>query len=439
MPERLTKTIIDKHIADSKVWNKKKEKFEVKRTELADTGSQGLIVRINQATSDFAFRWTAGKEKRRLVLGPYSNDGLSIDAARRIANKATDLVRQGFDPDEEWLRQLRNPQTVAPVRRVTWTWTEAREAYLDEIGGPNGLKPATVDDYRKALHHRAFKPFERRFVCDLTNEDLSEALAAYQRRQKGDAADGLRRRVRPFWKFLQRMDIRRKSGVTQKIQIDLPAHRSTAKAQVRWPHPADVAALYVKASAGELGYASRAVVLLCLTAQRRATIVSVSPKDVQDGVWNIPPVHRKTAAKRGDNRIHALPWPAEVAVGNHDQFVFPADRPRRAGDPLPHTAASTLTHALRDAGLGFSPHDIRRSFQTTMSILKIKESPVMVLDHNEGPKSTADTFYDAYRDLPEKRAMLQVWRDFLTGERIMSDEDWFKHTGHHRIGRKKAA
>lgn len=425
MPEKLTVASIEKHARAAR------------RVEVADTSAPGLVLRANLSSSTFVFRWTVQREKRRLVLGTV--DGLPLADARAIAHKAADLVRQGFDPDDEWLRQTRTPQAVAPVKRVTWSWTEAREAYLVEIGGPNGLKSATVDDYKKALHHRAFKKFERRFVCDLTDEDLSEALAAYQREQKGKAAEGLRRRVRPFWSYLQRMDIRRKSGVTRRLQIDLPAHRSTAKTIVRWPHPADVAALFAKAIEGELGYASRAVVLLCLTVQRRATVVSASPQDVRDGVWHIPPVHRKTAEKRGDTRIHALPWPAEVAVGNHSDFIFPADRPRKAGDPLPHMSASTLTHALRNANVGFSPHDIRRSFTTTMRILGFAADPALVLDHNEGPRSTMDAHYDSYRDLPRKRELLDVWREYLTGAKTMSDELWYEHTGQKRINKTKKA
>lgn len=419
MPQLLNRRIVDELVRSGRV------------AEITDSRQPGLAVRSGPRKTQFVFVSTVAGRKSRLVLGLAGE--LQIEEARDIARKASDLAAQGLIPDLDWVRQVRNP--VAPemvVRRKTWTFAEARKAYLAEVAG--ALKPATHDDYRKALNHAILEPFRHRPVSDITEEELSETLARYHRIQQGNGAAGLKRRLSAFWSFLQRADNRKNSGVLRRLQIDLPPTRYQEDKPLRFPHPSEVAALYRRAEAGELGAASPAVMLLCLTAQRRETIVTAKIEHVYDGIWHVPPVHRKTALKRQENRIHALPWPDEQLDAAGDPWLFPAARPRRAGAPVGHMAGSTITHAFLDAGVGFSPHDVRRSFQTTMSINGFSDAAAaLILDHNEGPATVAKRHYSIYRDLPEKRRMLAIWQALVTGKKVMSDKAWEKETGQKRV------
>ena len=416
MPQLITKRLIDDLVRAKKM------------TDIADVRQPGLVVRSGRKRVAFVFVWAHGGFKQRLTLGLVGE--LAIDDARDLARKAADVVSQGLVPDEDWVRGERNPEAPAlVVKRKTWTFAEARTAFLKEV--EKARKPATFDDYRKALNHKIFQPLERRAVSDITEEEVSEILAAYHREQKGKAAAGLKRRLSPFWTFMQRADNRQASGVRRKLQIDLPKTRYRPGKPKRFPHPSEVAELYAKAAAGELGWASTAVMLLCLTAQRRETIVTAAIDAVYDGIWHIPPVHRKTAEERQDNQVHALPWPKQLEAAG-EPWLFPAKRPRYAGGSVEHMASSTVTHALADAGVGFSPHDIRRTFQTTMAIHEQDESALLILDHNEGPASTQKTHYNAYRDLPKKRKMLTLWQSYVVGKKTMSDDKWLKETGQRR-------
>ncbi|KKL58796.1 hypothetical protein LCGC14_2221770 [marine sediment metagenome] len=419
MPQLLTRRLVDDIVRSGRV------------TEVTDSRQPGLAVRSGPRKVQFVFVSSPGGRKTRLVLGLAGE--LQIDDARDLARKASDLVAQGLIPDLAWVRRERNP--VAPemvVRRKTWTFAEARGVYLAEVAV--ALKPATLDDYRKALNHSTLERFKNRPVCDITEEEMSEALAGYHRVQQGNGAAGLKRRLSAFWSFLQRADNRMNSGVRRRLQIDLPPTRYREDKPLRFPHPGEVAALYKRAKAGELGAASAAVMLLCLTVQRRETVVTARIEHVHDGIWHIPPVHRKTAQKRQDNRVHTLPWPEDHLNAAGDPWLFPATRPRRFGLPVGHMAGSTITHAFLGATVGFSPHDVRRSFQTTMSIHGFSEAAAaLILDHNEGPATVAKRHYSIYRDLPEKRRMLAIWQALVLGGKKMSDKAWEKETGQKRL------
>ena len=419
MPQLLTRRVVDELARSGRV------------AEITDSRQPGLAVRSGPRKTQFVFVSTVAGRKSRLVLGLAGE--LQIDEARDLARAAADLVAQGLIPDLDWVRQTRNP--VAPemvVRRKTWTFAEARKAYLVEVA--DALKPATLDDYRKSLNHTILKPFEHRPVCDITEEEISEALARFHRVQQGNGAAGLKRRLSPFWGFMQRADNRAKSGVLRRPQIDLPPTRYQGDKPLRFPHPSEVAALYKMAEAGELGAASPAVMLLCLTAQRRETVVTARIEHVYDGIWHIPPVHRKTAQKRQDNSIHTLPWPDDQLDAAGDPWLFPATRSRRKGLPKRHLASSTVTQAFLDADVGFSPHDVRRSFETTVLIHGFPETAAaLILDHNEGPTTVGKRHYSIYRNLPIKRRMLAIWQALVTGKKTMSEKAWQEETGQKRV------
>ena len=425
MPQKLTRRLVDELVNAGR------------DTEITDLRQPGLAVRSGPKRANFVFVWSPRGKKSRLVLG--SARELEIDEARSLARAAADLVAQGLVPDADWVRRKRAPsdEPVLAVRRSTWTFAEARTVYLAEV--KEARRQATYDDYRKALHHSCLTVLESRPVCDITEEDVSEILARYHAEQKGKAAAGLKRRLSPFWTYMQSAGNRKESGVRRKLQIDLPLMRHVAGKKKRYPHPSDVADLYRRACENNLNptneTANAAVMLLCLSAQRRETVVSAQIDHVFDGLWHIPPAHRKTAEIRGDDRIHVLPWPGFALEANGDPWLFPAARPRKAGNEISHMAGSTVTHTLLDAEVGFSPHDVRRSFQTTMSIHGYaEEAAALVLDHNEGPVTTAGEHYDAYRNLPAKTAMLKIWHSYVLGKKKMSDGKWYELTGQRRIG-----
>ncbi|WP_294640421.1 hypothetical protein [uncultured Aureimonas sp.] len=413
MPQLLTKLLVDKLARAGE------------RKEVADSRAPGLVLRANVRTSQFEFVWSPAGKKRRVVLGTVAE--LPIDEARKLANKASDAVKQGYIPDDGWVRD----QRVDPEERRLdvadglWTFAEARTAYLDDV--KRTKKPRTHDDYRGYLNYAELKKLERRPVGQISEEDLSAVVAEIHRSGREGTAEGMKRKLGAMWTWLGKGTVRARSGVRTKPTIDVPDRTPGKRRKKRFPYPSEVAVVLKIARADGYGIASASIALVCLTGQRRETVVSVERADVHDGIWHVPPNRRKTAQKRDDQNVHTLPWPAEIAVPRRGKFVFPANRVRRAteGKELGHVHGSTVTHAFKEAG--FSPHDVRRSMTTTFRALGFTKADVaLILDHNEGADTVVDDHYDAFQDLPRKTEMLGAWWAILDGRRKFDEAAAFR-------------
>lgn len=413
MPQLLTKLLVDKLARAGE------------RREVADSRAPGLVLRANVRTSHFEFVWSPAGKKRRIVLGTVAE--LPIDEARKIANRASDAVRQGYVIDDGWVRDQRvDPdERKLDVADGLWTFAEAREHYLADV--LRSLKASTHADYSGYLHYAELKRLERRPVGQITEEDLSSIVAEIHRSGREGTAEGMKRKLGAMWTWLGRGAVRMRSGVRSKPTIDVPDRTPGKRRKKRFPYPSEVATVLAKARAGECGISSAPLVLLCLTGQRRETCVSVEISDVHDGIWHVPPNRRKTARKRDDQNMHTLPWPAEIVLPKKGKFVFEASRVRRAteGKALGHVSGSAVTHALDEEG--FSPHDVRRSMTTTLRALGYSKADIaLVLDHNEGADTVIDDHYDAFQDLPRKTELLEAWWSVLEGKRPFDEAAAFR-------------
>lgn len=426
MPERLTVDMVRRLRSDG-----------VER-EVADARQPGLILRVGRKSATFRYQWSVGssgkQRKNRLVLGDAGE--LALDDARDLARRAADLVTQGLIPDESWVRSERMPvgdTAVAALDVATgrWTFAEGRAAFLAHIKAKR--KAGTLRDYSDYLGRPELSPFEHRPVDQITEEDLSTACALIHATGREGTAEGMKRKLSSMWTFLQRKHNREKSGVRKRVQLDVPDRTPGKRRPRRFPLPSEIRSVLQRARAGECGIASAPLVLLFLTGQRREAVAAVSTDDVRDGVWHIPPLHRKTADMRDDTRVHTLPWPEELEMPPWGEWVFKAKRKRVGKGAKPHVAGSTLTHALKE--VTWSPHDVRRTLTTVLRHKGYKKERIaLILDHNEGGTSVIDEHYDAYEDLPEKTEMLAAWWDVLEGREQIDEERVFKT---HRMPPKK--
>jgi integrase len=352
MPKRLTVEMVRRLQSDG-----------VER-EIADARQPGLVLRVGRRSASFRYQWSVGpagrQRKTRLVLGDAAE--LTLDDARVLARKAADLVTQGMIPDAGWVRFERvpvdKPAVVSlDVSTSRWTFAEARSAFLAHIKA--NRKAGTFRDYSDYLNRPELGRLEHRPVDQITEEGLSMVCAVIHSSGREGTAEGLKRKLSSMWTFLQRQHNREKSGVRKRIQLDVPDRTPGKRRPRRFPLPSEVRAVLRKARAGEYGIASAPHILLCLTGQRRGAVAAVSTDDVRDGIWHIPPLHRKTAAMRDDTRVHTLPWPDELEMPPWGEWVFKAKRKRIGKGAAPHVAGSTLTHALKDEA--WSSHDVRRT------------------------------------------------------------------------------
>ena len=158
------------------------------------------------------------------------------------------------------------------------------------------------------------------------------------------------------------------------------------------------------------------IVRLCLwTGCRRSEAGGMRWSELKHGVWTVP------AERSKNHRSLVLPLPRQ-ARAELDAW------PRVVGrDPLFGRSATgfqgwSVRKQRLDVRLGFSAswglHDLRRTTQTRMAALGIREEIVSrLLNHAQGPIAEA---YNQHRYLSEKAHALQLWADTL--ERLTGPE-----------------
>ncbi|BDA84549.1 hypothetical protein Sa4125_20910 [Aureimonas sp. SA4125] len=380
-----------------------------------------------------------------------------------------------------------------------WTWETLAERYVSYLSEPRmtsrGIvkppSPATANEARRYLGMDATAPLRGRLVSDLRPGDLEDvrdsALAlsksasrqfvAYSKaalsfaRRKHSRASGLE--GSPKW-WLE----------VEKLDATIPAARSRHPsikelARVLW-----IAETNRVAAGREVNRETSEEVLsalwwLALTAQRTGAGLSIRRAHILP--WPDGPAGWRVAFWPANvmksKRPHSVPLPAravlliERAVAASETaspFVFPAKRTRggRADVPMTKTTPGLLLRRLRgqppstvsvndeDEGQDeaeatthgpdlldgiphFSPHDLRRTFATTLGDLAIRGDAVSaVLDHTQelgtagrfAPATTAADItrlaYDYSQRLELKRIAVEAWTNALFSA---CDAEWGKH------------
>lgn len=434
MPTKLTEKTVAKAVTDSTAG---------KAYDITDAGVSGLILRAAPRGASWIFRFMWDGSFRRLKLGPVAM--LDLTAARSIATSARELLATTPDyPNEHWLRdQLLKRRIIEsppldrppppPPTPTTWTYTQAVETYLAEV--KRTRRERTWSDRRDMLNIAEMKHLADRAVGSITRREIATIVAEIHRSGRERHAAHLCEAVRPMWSWLAGDAQQLRSGVLGADMSLLEAPEKTNKEGEEddsyVPPPAELGRLLAIAQASVVDEVLADALLLTLfTAQRRRSVVNARLTDFieeEDGslTWAIAPIHRKTG--RGKKRTHDLPLPATPAAmvrrrieaaakddENESPWLFPARRPRRAGDEVTHIHADSLTHLL-DAlpGSQAAPHDIRRGFtthledETGLDASELK----LVLDHSEGKSGddVTEKHYSRARRLARKAAILEPW------------------------------
>lgn len=440
MPVKLTERLVDKVIADAKAGQ---------TYDLTDTGSLGLVLRAAPRGAAFFVRFMWHGTYRRVRIG--STPLVSLTVARAIATSVRALVEahRGY-PTVEWLAEQLEvhgviKRTVTPpppppvARSKTWTFAEARTAFLDEV--KRTLRPGTLVDRRGMLGIAELAHLAERPVDSITRSEIATIVADIHRSGRERHAGKLAEVVRPMWTWLAEEHQRGRSGVREGIMVGLkppkPTNREAEDNESTYlPQPAELGRVLAMFRAGVVNETTcDASLLLLFTSQRRRTVVTARRSDFVEEddvlVWQIPPRFRKKG--RGKKRSHDLPLPAEAAAmvrrrlakaaedESESQWLFPGLRPRKTGDAVGHLHADSLTHAFADLpGISMSPHDTRRGFTTYLEDSLGLDQQILktVLDHSEGKAAgdVTDAAYSKARRLTLKTTILTAWSGFLTGQ-----------------------
>lgn len=437
------------------------------QSEITDARAEGLRLRIGARGVRWQYRCKIKGENLRLDLG--SVDEWSIAEARDIAGRAQDLVRGGVRrPDADWLfeQRVRFGKVDAPATPVAdprhslrWTWEDGKKAYLEHV--ERTLKPRTHADYANILRTPELDRFAGRPVASITLKQMLNAIGDIHARGVERHAEHVASVVRPMWAWMGHLRQQDESGLENaRIMQDLeapPRSRTAAKPKrvKKAPELFEIGRALVIARSGAFHpTVSAALQLLIYGVQRATATVTAHRSHFRsigngEGLWSMPPAHRKTAERRGDEAAHHVPLPApiwrvidELLDATDDQdpspYLFRGVRPKRAGDTVEAIAASNLQHGLMYMpGVSWSPHDIRTGFTVRGSKAFRWTLPEVktILDHNEGRGSGDVTvLHYLYDGTDAKWPMMRNWSalvedaaaEALRFDDRLADVDWIK-------------
>ncbi|WP_185982611.1 tyrosine-type recombinase/integrase [Aureimonas mangrovi] len=396
MPERITKAIVEKALRTPG------------RHRIADT-QKGLVFRTRGGLGLWSLRMQREGRDKLLDFGTHRD--LTADQARMLAAEAVDLIRRSGTPDVEWVARRRvelgiDDQLTAPS--IKPTLAHVRADYLAWI--EEHRRPKTYSDYRQTLMQPSLAMLMTKHMDRLQREDFAETIAEMAKSGKVRNAEKTGHVLSAMWSWATQDHRIRKTGATRGMLVGLkpPEGKPVERRAPRIPTPAQVKGLLARRDELSATIAD-AVTLLVFTAQRRLTISTARREDfIRKGqylVWTIP------ASRMKAGREHAIPLPREVwsivdRVG--EGFLFPI-----AGDG--HLSEYTLTHALGDLGVGFSPHDLRRGLSSVVRGKGFTTADVkLILDHTEGAGDDVTlAHYDFHADMKRKHAILRTWADAL--------------------------
>ncbi|HDZ73339.1 MAG TPA: DUF4102 domain-containing protein [Aurantimonas coralicida] len=394
MPTKITKRTIDEALRTAG------------RVRLTDT-QKGLMLRTRSGAAVWSYRMQRDGRQVFVDLGTHLD--INPDQARMLAAEASDLIRRGGRPDDEWVARRRvglGVDETVVARSTKPTLAQVRGDFLLWILG--NRRPKTHADYRQTLTQPALARLMDQHIDRLEREDFAEAIAAMAATGRFRNAEKTGHILSAMWSWASQDHLIRKTGATRGMLIGLkPPETQIVKKPRRVPSPATVRTLLAMRKDMSPTIAD-AVTLLAYTAQRRLTIVSARREDFQRTgqylVWTIP------GPKMKAGREHAIPLPREIwlIVERVEKgFLFPSG----AG----HVSEYTLTHALCDRPVGFSPHDLRRGFSQLVRAKGFTTADVkLVLDHSEGAGDDVTlAHYDFFADMRRKHAILRAWADAL--------------------------
>ena len=363
-----------------------------------DSRTTGFGLRISSAGRKTWFcMYRHGGRLRRLTLGTYPN--LPLTDAR---DKATDALRRaakGADPAAE-----------KKAGRLAETVFELAESYLEKHAKP--FKRSWREDER-LLQREVLTRWSNRKARDIKRRDVIELLDAIRERGAPIQANRVLALVRKMFNW----------GISRDL-LDL-----NPCAQVNAPgkeHQRDRVLAEVEIREVWLAFERLAPVfggmfkLRLMTAQRGAELKRMRWADIElpIGWWTIPSnVTKNKLAHRVplSHSVRDVLYELQPRTGD-SEWVFPS--PTRAGRHIVNIQKAA-SEVRKFSGVGFVPHDLRRTAASTMASIGVPRLVVgKILNHAE-PGVTR--VYDRHSYDEEKRDALNRWANKL-GEILANDQ-----------------
>jgi integrase len=392
-----------------------------------------LLTVLPSGRKQWTLRYRAKGKQRRLVLGDYGPQQVTIAKARKLARGRQTGIDQGADPAAERQAARKAPgDTVAGLV----------DAYLKHA---EAHKRSAAED-RRILERDVLPRWQDRSVRELTRRDVRAIIEAVADRGAPIMANRTLAVVRKMLNYAVDHDWIDASPAArvQKPAPEQERDRVLTDDEIRrlWrclgrtPTTAERPAPGRKGATGDgddpicpLSPTLAATLKVrLLTAQRGGEVAAMTWADLelpeQDGAggwWTIP----GTVTKNGEtHRVYLVPEAVALILAQRptdddghvltpapSAIVFSRDGDSTTADRM-KKAASRLSRVL---GFEFRGHDLRRTASTNMGAAGIpREHIAYVLNHaDRGARATR--IYDRYSHDREKQIALEAWARRLRG------------------------
>ena len=362
------------------------------------------------------FKYRFGGKEKRLSLGVYAAAGsktveVGLEAARKAADEARQLLRDGVDPSQD---------RKAEKRRMAHQSENTFEAVAREWHGKQSA--AWVPDHAERVLRRLelyiFPNLGKQSIAEIEAPELLDALRVIEARGKDTTSHLARQYVGMVFRYGIATG-RCKRNPAADLRGALRPVKKANFAAVTEPEPLAKILRALDSYEGTL-------TVRC--ALHLAPLVVVRPGEMRKAEWKDIDLDkaewRFVASKTNPNHLVPLSKQAmailrEVQPFTGDgRFVFPSAR--SAQRPMSDAAVLAAMRRMEIPADEMTGHGFRATFRTIgAEVLKFR---VDLMEHQlaHAVKDANGTAYNRTSFLPERKRMMQRWADYLdqlkTGE-----------------------
>lgn len=361
-------------------------------------------------------KYRIGGKEKRLSLGVYSAAGskaveVGLEAARKAAEAARQLVRDGVDPSTD---------RKAEKRRMAHQSENTFEAVAREWCGKQSAAwvPAHAARVLRRLELYIFPSLGHSPIAEIEAPEVLDALRVIEARGKDTTSHLARQYVGMVFRYGIATG-RCKRNPAADLRGALRPVKKANFAAVTEPEPLSKILRALESYDGTLP-------VRC--ALRLAPLVVVRPGELRKAEWkdiNLDKAEwRFVASKTNPNHLVPLSKQAVAVLrelqpltGN-GRFVFPSAR--SAQRPMSDAAVLAAMRRMEIPAEEMTGHGFRATFRTIgAEVLKFRVD-LMEYQLAHAVKDANGTAYNRTSFLPERKRMMQRWADYLdqlkTGE-----------------------
>lgn len=372
------------------------------RYVIKDSEVRGLELRVSPSgVKTWTLRYRALGQQRRLKLGVYDPQRMTLAAARSAAQAELRKVDGGLDPQAE-RRAVR--EAVEAAKRDS---IEALcESYIERHAKP---KKRTWRADQGHLNREVLKRWKGRPVSSITRRDCRELIDAIAGRGAPIVANRIAALLSRVFRFAVDDEI---IMVNPAARLPKPGVEASARPEgERESKPySDDEIRTIWTATEHLEPKLRALYRLgLLTGQRPTEIGDMAWDEIDGSWWTIPAARTKN---RHEHRVYltqaALDELNRVPRLEDEPHVFAGWRGKRQLAAINALVFADVRPRLRPR------HAMRDTVATGLAATGLPiETVARVLNHRYGPKVT--TVYNAYHYDKEKRLALTRWERRLLG------------------------